>query len=105
MKAHYTAEFMAANMSGVMDFTDKVQMVFDDTKANGITVLPPDINQGTYRFKPVDEKTVRYGLGAVKGTGASAIESLVGVRIGRVPFKDLLALVCSTDRIKVNPRA
>ena len=105
LKVHYTAEFMAANMSGVMDFTDKVQMVFDDTKANGITVLAPDINQGTYRFQPVDEKTVRYGLGAVKGTGASAIENIVAARNASGPFKDLLDFVTRIDRSKVNRRA
>ena len=105
LKAHYTAEFMAANMSGVMDFTDKVQMVFDDTKANGITVLAPDINRGTYRFQPVDEKTVRYGLGAVKGTGASAIENIVAARTAGGLFKDLLDFVRRIDRSKVNRRA
>ena len=105
LKAHYTAEFMAANMSGVMDFTDKVQIVFDDTKANGITVLAPDINTGTYRFKPVDTKTIRYGLGAIKGTGQGAITNIVNARNTGGAFKDLLDFVKRVDRHTVNRRA
>ncbi len=105
LKAHYTAEFMAANMSGVMDFTDKVQIVFDDTKANGITVLAPDINSSTYRFKPVDANTVRYGLGAIKGTGQGAINNIVAARSAGGPFKDLLDFVRRVDRHTVNRRA
>ncbi len=105
LKAHYTAEFMAANMSGVMDFTDKVQIVFDDTKANGITVLAPDINSSTYRFKPVDASHVRYGLGAIKGTGFGAINNIVNARNAGGPFKDLLDFVRRIDRHTVNRRA
>ena len=105
LKAHYTAEFMAANMSGVMDFTDKVQIVFDDTKANGITVLAPDINSSTYRFKPVDACTVRYGLGAIKGTGQGAINNIVAARNAAGAFKDLLDFVKRVDRHTVNRRA
>jgi DNA polymerase III subunit alpha len=105
LKAHFPAEFMAANMSGVMDFTDKVQLLFDDAKNNNITVLAPDINQSTYKFKPIDDKTIRYGLGAVKGTGASAIESIVAARTAGGPFKDLLDFVKRVDRSRVNRRA
>ncbi len=105
LKAHYTAEFMAANMSGIMDFTDKVQIVFDDTKVNGITVLAPDINSSTYRFKPVDASHVRYGLGAIKGTGFGAISNIVNAREAGGPFKDLLDFVKRIDRHTVNRRA
>jgi len=105
LKAHFAAEFMAANMSCVMDFTDKVQLLFDDTKAIGLKVLAPDVNTGTYRFKPIDEKTIRYGLGAVKGTGSSAIENIVAARNSGGAFKDLLEFVTRVDRSKVNRRA
>jgi DNA polymerase III subunit alpha len=105
LKAHFAAEFMAANMSCVMDFTDKVQLLFDDAKAIGLKVLAPDVNAGTYRFKPIDEKTIRYGLGAVKGTGSSAIESIVAARNSGGAFEDLLDFVTRVDRGKVNRRA
>ncbi len=105
LKAHYPAEFMAANLSGVMDFTDKVQLLFDDAKTNKLVILPPDINSGTYRFQPIDDKTVRYGLGAVKGTGRGAIENIIAARVAGGPFRDLLDFVKRVDRHTVNRRA
>ena len=60
---------MAANLSAVMDDTDKVQIFYDDAKAHGLEILPPDVNASGYRFIPLDAKRIRYGLGAVKGTG------------------------------------
>ncbi|MBL8512119.1 MAG: DNA polymerase III subunit alpha, partial [Betaproteobacteria bacterium] len=105
MKAHFPAEFMAANMSGVMDFTDKVQALFDDLKGNNLTILPPDINSGTYHFQPTDARTIRYGLGAVKGTGFGAIDNIVAARQVGGPFKDLLDFVKRVDRRAVNRRA
>ena len=80
MKAHHAAAFMAANMSAVMDDTDKLRQFRDDAVANGLAMLPPDINASVYRFVPVDLKTVRYGLGGVRGTGRAAIESIVEAR-------------------------
>ena len=53
LKAHHPAEFMAANMSLAMDDTDKVKILFEDCLANGMSVLPPNINQSAYRFEPV----------------------------------------------------
>ncbi|HLX24061.1 MAG TPA: DNA polymerase III subunit alpha, partial [Usitatibacter sp.] len=72
LKAHYPAAFMAANMSLLMDDTDKVQVLYDDAVKNGLAIEPPDINTSTYRFEPVDAKRIRYGLGGVKGTGQGA---------------------------------
>jgi len=54
---------MAANLSLVMDDTDKVRVLYDDTVAQGVAVLPPDVNASRYRFEPVDGKRIRYGLG------------------------------------------
>src|SRR5258705_13546240 len=82
LKAHHPAAFMAANLSAVMDDTDKVHQFHGDAIANGLKVLPPDINAGAYRFVPVDAKTIRYGLGAVKGTGESAIGAIIRAREG-----------------------
>src|SRR6202008_2207594 len=79
-KAHHAAAFMAANLSLVMDDTDKVKAFYDDALAQGLTILPPDVNTSSYRFEPVDAARVAYGLGAVKGTGQAAIESIVAAR-------------------------
>ncbi len=109
LKAHHPAEFMAANMSLAMDDTDKVKILFEDCLGNGMTVLPPDINQSAYRFEPVAEadgkrsRTIRYGLGAVKGSGQSAIEEILRAR-DEAPFTDLFDFCTRVDRRVVNRR-
>ncbi|TMG86775.1 MAG: DNA polymerase III subunit alpha, partial [Betaproteobacteria bacterium] len=103
-KAHHPAAFMAANLSLVMDDTDKVRHLYDDAVALGLTVLPPDINESCYRFEPVDDKHVRYGLGAVKGTGQAAIEAIVMARQAG-PFRDLFDFCRRVDKRCVNRRA
>jgi DNA polymerase III subunit alpha len=103
LKAHYSAAFMAANLSAVMDDTDKVHQFHEDSLANGLKVLAPDVNSGEYRFVPVDEKTVRYGLGAVKGTGESAIAAILAAR-KEGPFRDLFDFCMRVDKRAVNRR-
>ncbi len=109
LKAHHPAEFMAANMSLAMDDTDKVKILFEDCLANGMAVLPPDINQSAYRFEPVAEadgkrsKTIRYGLGAVKGSGQNAIEEILRAREDG-PFVELFDFCERIDRRVVNRR-
>ncbi|HEY4039754.1 MAG TPA: DNA polymerase III subunit alpha, partial [Burkholderiaceae bacterium] len=102
-KAHYPAAFAAANLSAVMDDTDKVQDLVSDARANGLTILPPDIALGVWRFEAVDGKTIRYGLGGIKGTGTGAIEHIVSVRASG-PFMGLLDLCLRVDRRIVNRR-
>ena len=102
-KAHHPAAFMAANMSAIMDDTDKVQQFHEDAVANKLDVLPPDIHASEYRFVPVDEQRIRYGLGAVKGTGESATEHIIAARaVG--PFRDLFDFCRRVDRRIVNRR-
>ncbi|HEX8874076.1 MAG TPA: OB-fold nucleic acid binding domain-containing protein, partial [Nitrosospira sp.] len=104
LKAHYPAEFMAATLSADMDDTDKVHTFFEDSIANGLAVLPPDINLSGYRFVPVDTKTVRYGLGAVKGTGESAISAIIKAREQDGPFTGLFDFCHRVDKRIVNRR-
>ena len=109
LKAHHPAEFMAANMSLAMDDTDKVKILYEDCKTNGMTVLPPDVNCSAYRFEPVAEeggkrsRTIRYGLGAVKGSGQNAIEEILRAREDG-PFLDLFDFCARIDRRIVNRR-
>ncbi|CAB3684967.1 DNA polymerase III subunit alpha [Trinickia soli] len=109
LKAHHPAEFMAANMSLAMDDTDKVKILYEDCKTNGMAVLPPDINCSAYRFEPVAEpdgkrsRTIRYGLGAVKGSGQNAIEEILRAREDG-PFSDLFDFCARIDRRVVNRR-
>ncbi|MEX0959845.1 MAG: DNA polymerase III subunit alpha [Burkholderiales bacterium] len=103
-KAHHPSAFMAANLSAVMDDTDKVQQFYEDAVANNLEVLPPDIQTGEYRFAPVDTKQIRYGLGAVKGTGESAINEIIRARDEAGPFKDLFDFCRRVDKRIVNRR-
>ena len=103
-KAHHAAAFMAANLSATMDDTDKVKQFYEDAVANGLSVLPPDIVSGEYRFVPIDVRTIRYGLGAIKGTGESAINSIVSAREKDGPFRDLFDFCERVDKRIVNRR-
>jgi DNA polymerase-3 subunit alpha len=103
-KAHYPAAFMAANLSTVMDDTDKVKDLIEDCKTIGLTILAPDINACGWRFEPVDAKTIRYGLGAIKGTGQGAIEAILAARAAGGAYTDLYDLCARVDKHVVNRR-
>ncbi|HTT13084.1 MAG TPA: DNA polymerase III subunit alpha [Burkholderiaceae bacterium] len=103
-KRHHPAAFFAANMSAIMGDTDKVKELVEDARANGIAILPPDINTGAYRFEPIDAKSVRYGLGGIKGTGAGAIEAIIAARDAGGAFRDLFDLCARVDKHLVNRR-
>ncbi len=104
-KAHHPAAFMAANLSLVMNDTDKVRHFRDDAVALGLAVLPPDVNASNYRFEPVDAKTIRYGLGGIKGTGRAAIEAIVAARESGGPFRSLFDFCRRVDKRAINRRA
>lgn len=92
LKAHYPAEFMAANMCLILTDSDKIRTFIDDCKLRGISILPPDINQSDWFFTAPDSKTIRYGLGGIKGVGEGVILSLMAERKENGPFKDLFDL-------------
>ncbi len=104
MKAHHCAAFMAANMAAVMDDTDKVHQLCEDARANGLAILPPDINASEYRFVPTSRKEIRYGLGGIKGTGESAIMAILQARESGGPFRDLFDFCGRIDKRVVNRR-
>jgi len=104
LKAHHCAAFMAATLSSDMDNTDTVKIFYDDALANKITVLGPDVNASEYRFVPVDRQTIRYGLGAVKGTGEQAVTTILKARAEGGPFKDLFDFCLRVDKRTVNRR-
>jgi DNA polymerase III subunit alpha len=111
LKTHHPAAFMAANLSLAMDDTDKIKILVEDATVNcGLTLLPPDINLSVYRFTPVPEAEpgqkstkIRYGLGAIKGTGQNAIEAIIAARQGQ-PFTDLFDFVKRVDKRQINRR-
>ncbi len=113
LKCHHPAAFMAANMSLAMDDTDKVHIMVQDAQdVCGLTILPPDINESVYYFRPVRSpkdkegdtaSQIRYGLGAVKGTGEGAVQAIVEGRQSE-PYKDLFDFCARVDRHQVNRR-
>ncbi len=113
LKVHYTAEFFCGNMTVEMDNTDKLKVLYEDALKMGLTFEMPDVNRGTYRFEPVTDKVIRYGLGAIKGTGQQAIEAIIAAREGsgvgpegyvKGPFKSLFDFCARVDRSKLNKR-
>ncbi len=114
LKVHHTAAFMAANMSLAMEDTDKIKILVEDSiDVCRLTMLPPDINESHYRFTPegpppsITNKPVsniRYGLGAVKGSGQGAIEAIVAARTAGGKFKDLFDFCKRVDRKQINRR-
>ena len=104
LKAYYPAEFMAAVMSSDMDNTDKVVGLMDECKHLGVDVISPDVNVCQSKFTVQDEKTIRYGLGAIKGVGESAIDELSLERDQNGRFVDLFDLCKRMDTRKVNRR-
>ncbi|MBY0239451.1 MAG: DNA polymerase III subunit alpha, partial [Burkholderiaceae bacterium] len=114
LKAHHPAAFMAANMSLAMDDTEKVKILVEDSiEVCGLTILPPDVNQSSYRFRPdgpapsVTGKKVtqiRYGLGGVKGAGQNAIEAIIAARESGGPFVSLFDFCKRVDKKQINRR-
>ncbi len=104
LKVHYTAEFFCANMTVEMDDTDKLKVLHEDALKFGIRFDPPDVNRGTHRFEPVTDKIIRYGLGAIKGTGQQAIDAIVAARNEGGPFKSLFDFAVRVDRSRINKR-
>ncbi len=104
LKANYPAAFMAADLSADMDNTDKVVMRIDECRVMQLTVLPPNINACEYAFAVKDDNTILYGLGAVKGAGAAAIEGMIAERNTNGPFVDLFDFCRRIDLRKANRR-
>ena len=104
LKVHYTAEFFCANLTQEMDDTDKLKVLYQDAATFGITFEPPDVNSGTYRFEPVTNKVIRYGLGAIKGTGKQAIDAIVAAREDGGAFTSFYDFCVRVDRSGMNKR-
>ncbi|KAB2877978.1 DNA polymerase III subunit alpha [bacterium] len=103
LKAHYPAEFMAAVLSSEMANTDRISVLINACRDIGIDVLPPDVNESVAEFS-VKNNTIRFGLGAVKNVGLSAIESIIRARQEHGKFKTIFDLCEFTDLRLVNKK-
>jgi DNA polymerase-3 subunit alpha len=104
LKAHYPAAYMAAVLSSDMDKTEKVVTLFDECTGMGLNVLPPDVNASVYAFRVAGADSIRYGMGAIKGVGASAVEAIIEERERNGPFESLSDLCRRIDLQRVNRR-
>jgi DNA polymerase III subunit alpha len=104
LKAHYPAAFMAAVLSSDMDKTDKVVTLIDECASMELTVQPPDVNESVYAFHVSGPLSIRFGLGAIKGVGASAVEAIIEERTAKGPFQNLPDLCRRIDLQRVNRR-
>ncbi|MEW8561201.1 MAG: DNA polymerase III subunit alpha, partial [Candidatus Thiodiazotropha sp.] len=104
LKAHYPSAFMAAVCSADMDNTDKVVPLIEECRRMGLKVEAPQVNLSEYKFTATDRETVVYGLGAIKGVGESAIESVIEERNGNGPYRDIFEFCRRIDLRRVNRR-
>jgi len=96
LKVHHPRHFLAALMTSEMDRTDAVVKFINETAQMGIRILPPDMNESNYAFTVVGPN-IRFGLGAVKGVGEGAIESMLEARRKVGTFQSLLQFCESVD--------
>ncbi|HEY3849695.1 MAG TPA: DNA polymerase III subunit alpha [Steroidobacteraceae bacterium] len=104
LKAHYPAAFMAAVLSSDMDKTDKVVTLIDEASSMKLTVHPPDVNESEYAFRVAGPASIRYGMGAIKGVGESAVQAIVDERSAGGPYRSLPDLCRRIDLQRVNKR-
>ncbi|MGI9237896.1 MAG: DNA polymerase III subunit alpha [Woeseiaceae bacterium] len=105
LKTHYPAAFMAAVMSADLQNTDRLVTLKDDCRQLGLRLLPPNVNKSSFQFSVANESTILYGLGAIKGVGHSAIDSLIDERDKRGSFSSLVEFCRRVDHDKINRRA
>ncbi|MBS1234902.1 MAG: polymerase subuit alpha, partial [Nitrospirae bacterium] len=103
LKAHYPVEFMAATLSMDIHDTDKIVKSINECRQMNIEILPPDINLSGSEFRVVDN-SIRFGLAAVKGVGAAAIDSILESRDAEGAFSSIADFVRRADTRKVNKK-
>jgi len=114
LKRYYPAEFMAALLSSVVDKTDDVVHYISECRelgrsvpgrAAGIQVLAPDVNESAFKFTPVSDDEIRFGLGALRGLGAAAVGAILATREADGPFRSLFDLADRVDLRIVGKRS
>ncbi|MGH7742047.1 MAG: LAGLIDADG family homing endonuclease, partial [Candidatus Eiseniibacteriota bacterium] len=104
LKAHHPVEFMAATLTSEMSDSARIVTLIEEARRMGIEILPPDVARSEWKFT-LEGDRIRFGLGAVRNVGASAVEALVAARASGEPFTDLFELARRLDGRAVNRRA
>jgi DNA polymerase-3 subunit alpha len=103
LKTHFPAEFMAALLSSQIGDTDSVVKYINEARDIGLDVLPPDVNESNYKFTVIADRQMRFGLGAIRNVGKSAIDSILAAR-AKGPFTSLFDLCNRVDLRMCNKR-
>ncbi len=103
-KARYPSAYMAAVLSADMDNSDKMLGLVNECREMRLEICPPSVNQSDYKFVAWDNDAIIYGLGAIKGVGEGAIESIVEQRNANGPYQDLADLCMRCDTRRLNRR-
>ena len=104
LKVHHPAEFMSANLTSEMGSIDRIVVLINECKKMGIEVRPPDINISFDDFRPIDNKTISYGLNAIKNVGTKALETIINERVENGPYKTIFDICSRVEQQKVNKR-
>lgn len=104
LKAHYPAEYMAAVLSNNMNDIKQVTFFMEECKRMGLTVLGPDVNESHYKFTVNESGAIRFGIGAVKGVGAGAVDTIVQTR-ATGPYKSIFDFAKRIDLRAANKKA
>jgi DNA polymerase III subunit alpha len=104
LKAHYPEAFMASVLSTDMDHTDKIVTLIDECHQMGLVVEPPDVNESEHAFNIAGRGRLRYGLGAIKGVGQSAVQAIINERAAGGRFGSLTGFCARIDLQRINRR-
>ena len=105
LKAHYPAEYMAAVLSNNMNDIKQVTFFMEECKRMGLQVLGPDVNESFYKFAVNQAGAVRFGMGAIKGVGRGAVETIVAQRKENGPYRSVFDLAKRIDLRAANKKA
>ena len=105
LKSHYPAPFMASVLSGVMDDTDRIAFTVSEAKKTNLVIQAPNINQSDYQFSILDNNTITYGLGAIKGLGEALVQAIVVERVENGNYQDIFDFCLRIEKKFLNRRA
>jgi DNA polymerase-3 subunit alpha len=105
LKAHYPAEYMAAVLSNNMNDIKKVSFFMEECRRMGLNVLGPDVNESYYKFSVNKDNAIRFGMGAVKGVGGPAVQTIVENRKNDGGYKSIFDMATRIDLRAANKKA
>lgn len=102
LKTYYPAEFLSATLTSEMSNSDRIVILINDCRKMGIDVIPPDTNVSNIDFRPLDDKTISFGLNAIKNVGSKALESIIKSREKKGKFQNIFDFCGSVELRAVN---